>query len=358
MKDILDVLTVHVTHLVQEPAMASRIWFPSNKLAGKGAQRPWIELLEDRCVPDATGLILPPGQDIFQFTNAVLQNFEASRTQANGAINALETKQLNDFQATLTSLDQFTQALIAQVTQARQQLNTDIVNGESLQTQFSDLQKIQQDGAAAGAGIAQVSQIRQAVIQQTVGQLQLDAQLRFSINQMINQQESSFLNAVIPAINAALPALIAAQQAIISSVGPPLTAGQSATYAGTYTSTSVTNGITFFASTNLTVTFTVGADGSTLSASGTAVITESNSNNPAPSSFTASVSLSSGGLSAPNQIQAGGNFSYTLQTGSIHPPVWTAPWGGLLGADKLVGQITDPATFSQVPSPFSLSRVG
>jgi hypothetical protein len=329
-------------------------------LSGKGAQRPRIELLEDRCVPDASGLILPPGQDIFQYTNAVLQNLEASRAQANGAINALETKQLNDFQATLTSLDQISQALIAQVAQARQQLNTDIINGASLQTQTMDLLKIQQDGAAAGAGIAQVSQIRQAVILQTIGRIQLDEQLRFTINQMISQQESSFLNAVIPVINAALPALLAAQQAIINSVGPPLTAGQSAAYSGTYTSsTLVSDGRTFFASTKLTVTFTVGADGSTLSASGTAVITTSSSDNPASTNtFTASVALLSGGLSAPNQIQAGGEFSYTLQSGSIHPPVWTVPWGGLLGANKLVGQITDPASFSQVPTPFSLSRVG
>lgn len=343
--------------------MASRFWFPSNKLSGMGALRPRIELLEDRCVPDATGLMLPPGQDIFQFTNAALQNFEASRTQANGAINALEAKQLNDFQATLTSLDQITQALVAQVTLDRQQLDTDIKNGASLQAQFSDLQKIQQDGAAASAGIAQVAQIRQAVVQQTVGQLQLDAQLRFTINQMINQQESGFLNAVLPAIQAALPALLAAQQAIIKSVGPPLSAGQSGTYSGTYTSSTViSDGSTVFSSTNLTVTITVGADGSTLSASGNVAITRSDPNgqppNPSgPTTITTPLVSLNGSLSAPNQIAASGVFSYVLG-GGPHAPIWTASWTGFLGANQLVGQISDPGTFNRVVTPFTLSRVG
>ena len=186
--------------------------------------------LEDLC-SRCLLIVLPPGQNAFQHANAVLQNLR--RIVNKLTIPSRRAQQITNLNQKLSTADQISQALIARVTQDRQQFNTDIANGAPLQTQINDLAKIQIDGQAAGAGVGLIAQFKQLAIQQTIQELQIDEQLRFSITQMINQQESGFLNQVLPAI-------LAAQQAIAAAgpqVGAPLTAGQTATYSGVITST-------------------------------------------------------------------------------------------------------------------------
>lgn len=329
--------------------MASKSWFRLNRSARKACPRPHVEFLEDRCMP--AGLFpLPPGQNIFQFTNAYLQNVEATRAQVNASINALETQQITQLQTNLNALDLISQALIAKITQDRQQFNTDIINGAPLETQIMDLQKIQQDGAAAGAGIAQVSQLKQAAIQQTIRQLQLDEQLRFSFTQMINQQESSFVNAVLPAI-------LAAEQAINAAgpqVGLPLTAGQNAKFAGNFKSTMSISGFSSTASTDVVVTVFVGTDGLTLTGPASASVTTSNVFTNIPVTTNTTAGSIGGSLFTPNGTAASGAFSFTFGSGS-QAGTEIAPWAGFLGTNLFVGQIKDPAT--GVLTPFVFARV-
>src|SRR5262245_16234428 len=82
---------------------------------------PVLEQLEDRCVP-ATGL-LPSGQDLLQFYNNTINAYEANRQQANDAITALETQQINQLNQAVGAVDALAQSLLEQVSQAREQLN-------------------------------------------------------------------------------------------------------------------------------------------------------------------------------------------------------------------------------------------
>jgi hypothetical protein len=305
----------------------------SDKLPRRRTANPRLEGLEDRCVPDASPLMIPPGQTVFQFANSVLQNLESQRTQYNNSINALETQQLTQLQLSLGSLDRISQSLINQVTQDRVQFNTDIANGASFQTQLADLAKIQTDGQAAGAGVALVGQFKQAAINQTIGQIQADEQLRFAITQFINQTENSFLNQLLPAI-------VQAQQinSLTPQVGAPLTAGQSAQFAGMDTTTSTTGGATLVTQTTTTVTVNVGADGLTLTGAATAhSVTTLADVGQVISDETSTAGVINGRLQGVNSTAATGAFAF------IFPNAGTqiTPFAGFVGSTQFVGQFTD-----------------
>ncbi len=309
--------------------------------------RPAVESLEERYVLDSLPFVPPPGQNILQYTNAVLQNLEAYRLQANNLINAVEAQQIANMNQNLSLADQVSQALIARVTQDRQQFNTDIANGAPLQTQINDLAQIQIDGQAAGAGVGLIAQFKQLAIQQTIQELQVDEQLRFSITQMINQQESSFVNQVLPAI-------LAAQQAIAAAgpqVGAPLTAGQTATYSGVITSTINQPGVIITITTTNTLTLTVGANGVSLFGPISATVTTQNDIDNIPTTMTSTSGSISGQLLAPNSTAV--NLSFVLNFPDGAQPGTTI---GFLGSDLFVGQTTSSTT--GVTSLFTLQRVG
>jgi hypothetical protein len=318
----------------------------SHKLPRRRTVSLRLEGLEDRCVPDASPLMIPPGQTVFQFANSVLQNLESQRIQATNSINALETQQITQLQQGLSFLDQIGQTLIGQVTQDKAQFNTDIANGASFQTQLADLAKIQTNGQAAGAGIALVGQFRQAAINQTIGQIQADEQLRFAIYQFISQTENSFLNQL-------LPALIQAQQinALGPQVGAPLMAGQSAQFTGMDTTTSTVSGATLVTQTTTTVTVNVGADGLTLTGAASAhEVTTLADVGQVVSDQTSTAGVINGRLLGVNSTASSGAFTFIFPTAGTQ----TTPFIGFVGSTQFVGQFTD--SMNDVTS-FVLSRV-
>jgi hypothetical protein len=328
--------------------MALKICSRSNSTSHRRSNYPVIELLEDRCVPDASGIVLPPGQNVFQYANTVLQGLESYRIQANNAINGLVAQQINQLSQNLSSADQIAQSLLATVVQDKAQFSTDGANGASIQTQIADLAKIQTDGLAAGAGISLIAQYRQAAIQQTIQQLQVDAQLRFAVDQMVFQTETNFLNQLLPAITAAEAAISAAGP----QVGTPLAAGQSANYTGTFTSVVSTSGFTSNFSTNISVTVTVGGDGMTLTGPASAAVTTSNVITNTPVTMNSTSGSVGGSLLSPNGTAAKGAFTLAFPS-----PTGTeiGPWVGFLGSNQFVGQITDPT--SGILTSFVLTRV-
>jgi hypothetical protein len=327
--------------------MARKSSFGSNRLSRPATSCPRVELLEDRCVPDASGLMLAPGQNVFQYANAVLQNLEAYRIQANAAITALDTQQINQMTQKLNSASQVAQALLDQVVLDKAQFNSDVSNGASIQTQVADLAKIQADGLAAGAGVSLIAQYRQAVIQQTAQQLQADAQLRFAVDRMIFQQETGFLNQL-------LPALIAAGQANVNvnpQVGSPLFGGQQEQYSGSFSSSQNVGGATILTTTTINVTVIVSLNNVTLSGPASETIVVSLPEFGTVTSTTNSTAGAiNGSLLNPNQTAAAGTFTFTLPSGTV-----TSPWSGFVGTDLFVGQITNPAT--GVASSFVLTPV-
>lgn len=306
---------------------------------------PVIELLEDRCVPAAAAL-MPSGQDLIQLFNNTLNAFEANRTQANNAILASQAQHIDQLNQVIGAVDGQIASLIDNVTQAREQLDTDIQNGASVQQQFADLLNIQTVGLASEAGINQAQQLRAAAIQHTAQQLQLDAQLSFSINQMITQQEGAFTAALLPFI----------QQAVINQppdVGPALQANATVIYNGTFvTEFGSTPGENIRYTTAVSPTVTVAADGVTLTGIASAEVTRLFELNFQTDTFQSTSGSVSGSLVAPNSNQAKGFFSVTYDQG-LGNVVY--PWAGAVGLNKIIGQITDP--LSGVTTPFTLNMV-
>jgi hypothetical protein len=293
------------------------------------------------------GIVIPPGQNVFQYANAVLQNLEAQRVQANNFITAVQSQQINQLAQNLNLADQIAQSLVDKVAQAKAQFNTDVTNGASIQTQIQDLAQIQFTGLAATAGVSQIAQFRQVLIQQTIQQLQLDAQLRFSIDSMIVQQETSFLNQILPAI-------IAAQQAINNlppNVGPALQANATVIYFGTFTSSVGPAGEGIFYSTALSTTVTVGANGVTLTGPANVLVTttiELTGQTTTQQSISGAINAS---LAAPNSTAVKGAFTFNFGSAGTR----TAPFVGFIGLNSFVGQITDPS--SGVVTNFTLNMV-
>lgn len=306
---------------------------------------PAVELLEDRCVP--AGIVLPPGQNVFQYANTVLQNLEAYRIQANNVISASQAQHISHLAQTLLSADQIAQSLVDKVVQSKQQFSDDIASGASIETQIQALAQIQIDGMAAAAGVNQIAQYRQVVIQQTIQQLQADAQLRFAVDSMIVQQETSFLNQILPAI-------IAAQQAINNlppDVGQPLLPTATVIYSGTFATQFNQPGIIINYTTDISTTITVGADAVSLTGPANAEITTQNNITNIPTTVQSTSGSVAGSLVAPNSTQAKGIFTFNFGSGGT----LTAPWIGFIGLNKLVGQITDPS--SGITTPFTLNMV-
>ncbi len=190
-----------------------------------------------------------------------------------------------------------------------------------------------------------MGQFRQAAINQTIGQIQADEQLRFAINQFITQTESSFLGALLPAI-------IQAEQinALTPQVGAPLSAGQSVTYSGTNSVTTMSGGATIVTQTTTTVTVTVGPDGVGLTGPATAhVVTTLADTGTVVSDETSSAGVMNGQLQAPNSTANSGTFVFIFPTlGTV-----TTPFNAFLGTSLFTGQFSNQMV--GVNAPFTLT---
>ena len=210
--------------------------------------------------------------------------------------------------------------------------HTDIVNGATVQTKIADLANIQTQGQATAAGIAVVGQFRQAAINQAIGQIQADEQFRFAINQFINQTESSFLGALLPAI-------LQAQQALTPQVGAPLAVNQSVTYSGTSTATSTQAGATLVSTTTTTVTVMVlpglAFGGPLISGPASAhVVTTLAATGQVVSDETSTQGYIAGGLASNNNTAISGSFNFVFPT----IVAVTTPFTGLIGSSLFIGK--------------------